>query len=265
MNTKILLPTLFILLSIACGKKQSGITNDTAVSTNHESVLSQDTTLSDEKIDELLENAIKSIDDSTSEQFQNREKMKLRGQAVIDSIHIFIDNKQYVNALDLYNRNNAEILVYLGTSTQNFGFHREIVRPLLFETLPKDSAVNVYCSILELDFAMTEGVISMSGGKKIPEHYADLLNDLSMAYSLQKNWNKTMELRNKLADFIEKQKGANSQDYAGVIRMQSEMYYVMGETAKAIDLMLKARHIYGRNENTERVNYCNKKLEQWSE
>jgi tetratricopeptide (TPR) repeat protein len=175
-----------------------------------------------------------------------------------------IDEEQYVDALKLYNRNEGDIMIYLETSTQIYGFHREIVRPLLFETMEKDDATTEYLNILELDFAMAEFAIAAgTENNYIPEHYADLLDDLYIGYSILQNWDKAIEFSNKHVDFIKEQKGAVSQDYAQAIRIQAEMYYKMGKKKIAVSLMQKAKQIYELNENLVRVNYCNRKLDEW--
>ena len=175
----------------------------------------------------------------------------------------FIDEEKYVDALELYNLNKGDIMIYLETTTNNYEFHRDIVKPLLYKTMKTEDARDEYINILELDLAMTELVISLSDGNNIPIHYEDLLGEFSIAHLFQNNLNKAIELRNKQVEFIKEQGGANSKYYAVSLQFLSGMYYDIEKTEEAIGLMQKAKQIFEQHKDTESVNYCNKKLNEW--
>ena len=90
--------------------------------------------------------------------------------------------RQYEDALSLYIKEETDIGIALGTSTNKFDLDYFVIGPLLFEQLDEEEAAEIMVKFLENDKMMTEGVVALStadgGGGYITPHYPLLIKTL---------------------------------------------------------------------------------------
>ena len=172
---------------------------------------------------------------------------------MLKQVQDLYEQSKYKEALSLYENNKKDINTYLMMFTSNLKEYQEnTIIPLFGKVYyDEETFTRKYAESSEPILTYAEQTSSN--------------DDFLLMYYLQGNRDKAIEFSNKQSDFIKEQEGANSQDYAQAIQFEAEMYYKMNEPRKAIDLMTQAKQIYKLNDNTVRVNYCNKKLNEWRE
>lgn len=104
--------------------------------------------------------------------------------------------RQYEDALILYDKEEACIGIALATSTNKFDLDYFVIGPLLFDQLDEEEAAEIMVKFLEYDKFLTESVVLFGESQLgyVPPQYAFQLEILSKVYLKLDEWEKAEAL-----------------------------------------------------------------------
>ena len=117
-------------------------------------------------------------------QLQNypREPQRTEGEKACQEIQKYIDNRNYKKALNIFEKNQFNIMMYQEYSFNYVPFCESMIK-LYFKAFDKETANKKAIEIREFNHHMMEGVIALGGN--IPKFYFHNLKHLSYNYCLQ--------------------------------------------------------------------------------
>ena len=122
-----------------------------------------------------------------------------------------INEDKYGQALDLYfgesadgEKNAGAFWVVLKYSDHRYRFFSEVLRPLMEEFMERDTALERYVDILQLEKVMEDATIALAEEKKgyIPEVYPDVVVDLGFSLASLGRWKEALDLTDDLTDVL---------------------------------------------------------------
>lgn len=103
-------------------------------------------------------------------------------------------------ALELYRANKPLFTIALEYSTARYYLHY-FVAILAQGYLPEDEMRADLIDEFERDLIVAEGIMMLSNRETVPEHYEDMLDVLSNLYCDAEQWDKALEINDKLLEF----------------------------------------------------------------
>lgn len=164
---------------------------------------------------------------------------------ILNNILDLFKEGKYKESLDLYYKNQNDVLLALETSEKIYNFHNELMIPLIYNQYDSIEAYRRIAEIHEKDKWYIEMVMT-SGGDTInaPNYYYSTLNSLSDAYYRTGEFEKAAESSMKLLRALEIHENRDSLGYANVLYNTAAYLKKIGADGKARDVLLKAKKIY---------------------
>ena len=193
-----------------------------------------------------------------TEPYFEEELQATRDSAKLILNHFFelMDEEKFEEALDFYLSEEGAFLVAIERSTDYFEFNIQVIIPMLFEYKDESFAYEKAIRTLELSMLATETIILFSHGNNIPSHYNQLLCELAMLYTEVKQYDKALELTDKMLNNIEKE-NETTLARSRVYYNKAFIYVDMKDRKSALDYIMKAIVILERLQMQDTEDYKN--------
>lgn len=176
---------------------------------------------------------------------------------------------KFKEAYDLYNRDGkpGDFMVCLKNSTNLYCFYKDVLRPMMYEFEPKDSADVKYLSLLRFEYAIQDIVMKYSAKRTagdtviISQIFPELSRELGMMLAGRGQIDEALEMVESYAYSVYKIFGSPSFTSFTVALYIANLYYAAGDIAQAIETLenykeYTAEHKDPDRDQEEYESYC---------
>jgi tetratricopeptide (TPR) repeat protein len=222
MNIKIYFSVLFLLFAFSCSNNGQGAQQSVAED-------------SLEIVNEFFDGSV-----NLDTLYQRVEKEM---PPIITQFHQLIEDEKYEDALNLYESNKGDIMVFLKTTSAQYYFD-ESLKHLYYKLYDENEAVQKITELCELEEMLADYAIAAADNDYVPVHYAELLNEMAELYWIADNNEKALEKLEKLGKFVIETEGKENINYAAILFNTALLYEASGKSDKAIQKLRESKDIY---------------------
>lgn len=197
---------------------------------------------------EVLDSARLALVDSDSKEREYRPEEYLFGvpsqesydsSVVVWNTFVKLCKKdKFKEAYDYYNEeeNSVEFIICLKHSTNQYIFYKDVLKPMMYEFEPKDSADVKYLSILVFEHYLGEWMIEFWAGETdyVPASFPDLTFDLGTMLAAQGQIDEALEMVKSFAYAVQGLNGNPAFTNFNTALYVACIYYAAGDIAQAI-------------------------------
>lgn len=147
------------------------------------------------------------------------------------------ENKQK-EAFELYKKHWSLFLIVPEHSTARFHLHH-LTGIMAYDYMPEKEAYAFVLRDFEFDLFVAEAILLVSEGQTTPEHYEDLLWTLMDCYCDNENWDKALEMNDKLKNLYRE----DGIKMISIAIHRAGIYNSMGDTAQSLELLRDLKEI----------------------
>lgn len=167
---------------------------------------------------------------------------------------------KFKEAYDLYKGDGkpGDFMVCLKNSTNLYCFYKDVLRPMMYEFEPKDSADVKYLSLLRLEYAMQDNVMKYSAKQTagdtviISRIFPELSWELGTMLAGRGQIDEALEMVESYAYSVYTIFGSLSFTSFNVAMYIANLYYAAGDNARAIETLEDYKEYTAEHKDTDR-------------
>ena len=150
-------------------------------------------------------------------------------------------NDKFKEAYDYYNEegNSVEFIICLKHSTNQYIFFKDVLRPIMYEFEPKDSADVKYLDILSFEYSLDEFMMQYWAGKTdyVPDSFPFLAIELGTMLAEQGQIDEALEMVKSFCYAVQGLNGNPAYTNFNIAMYVAHIYYAAGDIAQAIETL----------------------------
>lgn len=148
---------------------------------------------------------------------------------------------KFKEAYDLYNEDGkpGDFIVCLKHSTYLYHFYKDVMRPMIYEFEPKDSADVKYLNLLKLELSLGEYMMQTGVGDSdyIPATFPDLSFELGIMLAERGRIDEALEMVGSFGYAVQGLNGNPAFTTFSIALYVAHLYYMAGDIAQAIETL----------------------------